>query len=391
MFTKPDSCPVCYAPWFEHEEKCLSCGSIAELFYERPLPAPDTVDREKIEKNIARMRKYLVDHENHGLARYTLGLSYTNLGLVPEGLIEIERAAQLLPEKVPISYEAAVLAAKEGDFSKGTLDQINRVVERKPDFKEGLYLKGVILSERGNSSAAAIAWQEAYRLDDNYVYAQMALKSFVREKESLLRNPRIASSIPKQGLPQNAVAYLRAVSSRKPVVPPRLGETSMAVLKPIWPNKADMMRKMYAKDLRQYEAKVHQRVKEIEALEEDVITLSELCIIADKTTDRLVKEDQSKLALAAAQADIALSLAERSAILDEEVQHYQRQGYTLVSRTETTAQLSTKHEFSCCLAVFLTFTFFGIIIYLLYYLTKTKEYLVFLEVDEWGRIHTTNS
>jgi tetratricopeptide (TPR) repeat protein len=396
MFTKPDSCPVCYAPWFEHEKKCLSCGSIAELFYERSMPDRDKVDIAKIEKNVSRVRKYLVDHENHGLARYTLGLSYANLGFLPEGLVEIKRAAQLLPEKVQISYEAVALAAKQGDFSQDSLDQIDRVIERKPDFKEALYLKGIILRESGKLPAAARAMQDAYKLDENYVHAQMELKSFIQEKESLLRDPRIASSIPRKGLPQNAVDYLHVITTAIPVPPPRLGKTSMTVLAAISGNKANLMRKMYSEDLRQYETAVDRRVKQTEALEEDFIALSELCIRATATGSRLARDDRRRAALrpmavASSEANYRLSIPERSAILDAEVQRYQKQGYMLVARTETTAQLSKKHEFDCCLAFFLVLIVIGIILYLLYYLVAKKEYLIFIEVDERGRIHRTSS
>lgn len=395
MFTKPNSCPVCFSPWKGHAVKCYSCGSIAELYYEHSLPDRTAVDEAKIEQNINRVRKYLVDHENHGLARYTLGLSYANLGFLPEALVEIGRSAQLLPEKIQISYEAVVLAAKQGDFSQNTLNQINRVIERKPDFIEALYLKGVILEENNKSIEAARAWQEAYKLDNNYTPAQIELQSFVHDKESQLHNPRIASSIPRHRVPKKAIDYLETITGVEPVKPPPLGSTSMALLAAISQDKAESMRRMYLDDLHRYEAEMRQRAMEIEALEKDVIALSELCIVADETVENIVKADYRRSRMAASKAvpggGRQLSLAERSSILDAEVQRYQKQGYTLVSRTETTAQLSKQHEFDCCLAFFLVLIVIGIILYLLYYLTAKKEHLVFLEVDEFGRVHRSNS
>ena len=108
MFTKANRCPVCFQIWEAVDGRCASCGSVAELYFEHTLPGRGEVDEEKLEKNISSVRAYLVDHENHGQARYTLGLSYVNIGLLSEGGVEIKRAAQLLPEKVQIAYEAVV-------------------------------------------------------------------------------------------------------------------------------------------------------------------------------------------------------------------------------------------------------------------------------------------
>ena len=81
----------------------------------------------------------------------------------------------------------------------------------------------------------------------------------------------------------------------------------------------------------------------------------------------------------------AKSLDERRAILQREINSYIRRGFRVVSQTDTTAQLVKPKHFSLFWAIILTFLIVGIILYLLYYLTKRDE-VVYLEVDEQGRM-----
>ncbi|HET6447303.1 MAG TPA: hypothetical protein VFI27_22300 [candidate division Zixibacteria bacterium] len=391
MFTKANSCPICFSAWEEVDGRCAVCGSVAELYYERTLPKRGEVDEEKLEKNIGSVRAYLVDHENHGQARYTLGLSYVNIGLLPEGLVEIKRAAQLLPEKVQIAYEAVAIAAKLGDFSEETLEQINRVIERKTEFKEALYLKGIILRELNRVITAVRSWQDAYKIDPNYKPAYQEIRRFIDENEKWLQNPAIFARLDESSLPKNARDYLDLEYSDDPIKPPLLGETSMKFLEDLWPEKAKVMRQMYADDLRQYEDLMDRRSLIQETLEADIIALSELCLGIYKARMQLKSAVATRTTATPTGSGRLLSIAERSRILDAEVKRYQKDGYSLVARTETTAQLSKEHEFSCCLAVILTFLIIGIILYLLYYLTAKKESLLFLEVNEYGQIKRTHS
>jgi hypothetical protein len=313
------------------------------------------------------------------------------MGLLPEGLTEIARAAQLLPEKVQVAYEAAVLAAKQGDFSDQVANQIDRIIERKPDFKEALYLRGVVQEQRNHIAAAVRSWQGAYVQDEDYQPPYDELCRFIDENRKLLRNRGIAATIDKFSLPKNAREYLDLISSGEPVRPPPLGETSMKLLEGIWPEKAEVMRQMYSEDLHAHRVLAQERSVQRGMLENDVVALSELCIAAVEAKKHLqtaaVRTSQASSSRSARQ----LTTAERSQILDAEVRRYQKQGYALVARTDTTAQLSKKHEFSCCLALILVFLIIGILLYLLYYLTAKKEYLVYLEVDEYGRIHRTSN
>ena len=87
----------------------------------------------------------------------------------------------------------------------------------------------------------------------------------------------------------------------------------------------------------------------------------------------------------------ALSLDERSAILDAEVMKYARRGYEVRSRTQTAAQLVRPKKFSFIWALlwFLVFGV-GILVYVLYYLGKSDQ-TVYLQVDERGKVVSPNT
>lgn len=77
---------------------------------------------------------------------------------------------------------------------------------------------------------------------------------------------------------------------------------------------------------------------------------------------------------------------ERSLILGQEIANYSRRGFRIVSRTDTTAQLSKPKEFSVLWATlwFLVFGI-GVLIYIFYYMAKTDE-IAYLEVGPDGTI-----
>jgi len=84
-----------------------------------------------------------------------------------------------------------------------------------------------------------------------------------------------------------------------------------------------------------------------------------------------------------------LTQTQRQQILDREIAKYTKRGFQVTSRTETTAQLRKPKKFSFLWA-FLWFLLFGIgiLVYLFYYWSK-KDEVVFVQVDEHGRVKRT--
>jgi len=85
--------------------------------------------------------------------------------------------------------------------------------------------------------------------------------------------------------------------------------------------------------------------------------------------------------------DITISIEERKEILEKEVGKYARQGWRIVSRTDTSVQLTRDKTASCLLALILAIFFIlPAILYLLLYRGSENLYL---EVDERGKITAT--
>lgn len=81
-----------------------------------------------------------------------------------------------------------------------------------------------------------------------------------------------------------------------------------------------------------------------------------------------------------------LSEAERSAILDAEIQRYVALGYRVASRTATAAQLIRPKTFSVAAAVIWTLVLIvGLLIYLFMYMAQSDE-TVYLTIDESGAV-----
>ncbi len=82
----------------------------------------------------------------------------------------------------------------------------------------------------------------------------------------------------------------------------------------------------------------------------------------------------------------AMMIQERTAILDKEISKYVKNGYRVVSRSDTTAQLVKPKKFSFIWAMlWLLVAGVGIFVYLIYYMAK-KDSTVYLEVDAQGKI-----
>lgn len=80
----------------------------------------------------------------------------------------------------------------------------------------------------------------------------------------------------------------------------------------------------------------------------------------------------------------------RRAALQNEIAAYSRNGYHIVSQTETTAQLLKPKQFGTIwFLAWLLLTFFGAFAYLAYHLAAKRESQVYLQVDEFGVVHHT--
>ena len=78
-----------------------------------------------------------------------------------------------------------------------------------------------------------------------------------------------------------------------------------------------------------------------------------------------------------------ISLEAQKNILQQAIESRVKQGYIVVSQTDTTAQLTKKKGFSCLL--FTILFILGIIPGIIYLLVR-KDKSIYITVDEYGRI-----
>ena len=84
----------------------------------------------------------------------------------------------------------------------------------------------------------------------------------------------------------------------------------------------------------------------------------------------------------------AVSVETRRAALQNEIGAYVRNGYHVVSQTDTTAQLIKPKQFGMIwFLAWLFLTFFGAFFYVLYHASIKKEGQAYLQVDELGVVH----
>lgn len=75
--------------------------------------------------------------------------------------------------------------------------------------------------------------------------------------------------------------------------------------------------------------------------------------------------------------------------LQKEIQRYVKQGYQVISQTSTSAQLVKPKKFSCLIAS-LSFLLVGIgLIFYLFWYASQKDQILYLQVDEGGRVKAT--
>ena len=385
MFIIPGKCPVCYSAWGENEI-CPACGGIAEIYFEREIPSQEKVDLARLQRVIDSARTRLIQFPNDGNAHYILGMAYIHIGLLTEGAEQINTAAGLFPEKIQIRYEAAVLATKLGANYEDSLAELNKILEREPQFKEAQYLRGVLLDNIGDKEAAIRAWQKTYLLDKYYKSPKQKLDEFISSERQYISSPTVLKLANIKKINNQTLRGLKELSSARPEPPPRMGKTSMQILEYIDVKTARRMKGLYAEDVTLYKDASKRREQDLRLLDDDLLSMADICLISYE----LRRKQAAKATLTEVAVDGALSIAERSEILEAEIEMYQKNGYRLVSQTDTTAQLYRPKQFSCCVAVILVLLVIGIFLYLIYYLIK-KDDSVFIVVDKYGKVKKTHS
>lgn len=271
------------------------------------------IDEQAVQGGIERARREIKADPNDGSAHYALGLAYLNLGLSDQGLQELQRAGELLPEQHRISYEVACVQAVADDTASA-LSSITWALQQAPEERSYHYLHEFLLAaaplERGDVWESVQYWVAAYRIAPEASPARDALQRFVAANEAKLHQPvanKLSGLTPAQ---QEALSLLngraKATTQRIPGAPgtPRpLGKTSMRLLRKYAPARADALEQMYTKRVAAHAAAVEQ----YEAQRQALTTQNDTAIAAHAERLRQMRDDLpllAELCASALQAEI---------------------------------------------------------------------------------------
>ena len=382
MHLEASRCPICNSSVPESVDCCTHCNCAILLHPSGEVPFLTNTNRDFVRSTIQQVRQSLLGQPEDGEARYRLGLCDYNLGLLDESIEQIQKAAELMPEKAEIRYELAVILCQKGN-PQDALGHLDKAIARDETLSSALVLRGLVHETQGSVGRAVADWQAAFRLGDT-IMGREHLEAFIRRHSST-----VSMYLDPKSVSGQLATYVRLLGTPDPVDPRPLGKMSMRILDAIWPAKADAMRSMYQARVAQFRQRLDDLVERREAMNEDVLGLSSLCVEAYHRMRQRAAEVQAQRQASTPRrtsSPPALSVDARRAILDRTIGGYSRHGYRVVSRADTAAQLIQPKKFSFWWALF-WFLFFGIgiLVYIFYYMAK-RDKMVYLEIDPRGQV-----
>ena len=369
--------------------RCTRCGCFTRVPAVTEAGAFQQIERHLVQGAIEETRQSLLDRPQNGPLHYRLSLCYYHLGLLDESADEMRRAVGLMPEKTECRYELALLEYRQKQ-NESALETVDKVLALDTENAEALTLRGVLRSHRGLWEQAVADWQRAYERGETT--SRKHLESYIGENAKLIPEHLDDSSVPA-GLAQ----YVRLLKEPKPIAPPEPPDVLLQVLDRVWPSESAAMRGRYHDRLAQFREALVEQAKQRKVMEDDIVGLSTLCVEAARRKGQHASEYDARSTQAARQARVLpasmestgseLSLDERRTILEKTIARYSRRGFRIENRTDTTAQLVKRKEFSC-LAASLWFLLFGIgiLVYIVFYYMGKKDTVIFVEVDPRGRV-----
>jgi tetratricopeptide (TPR) repeat protein len=322
MLIRPSICPICDSPIAENEERCPRCHSVVQFGLGRPDFSSETVVRSYVQEAIDRSRQQINANPRDGFAHYVLGLSYLNYGLMDQGINYLEQAAALLPEKDIIQFELAVIYYFQRNYS-AAIDKISQAQKLAPQNRYYQYyrsfLSGVQAEARGQLRAAVSTWNAAYQQEPSLQPAADALSHFISLHQAKLHLPIVKSL---RGLSQQDMENLAVLNTdpatlgpklpRAPRAPGELGKLSMALLRKVSTDRAQVLEKMHAERLAahqtaseiyqtQYESTAKEREavlsswrQQEQAIRNDLPEMARLCLAVFEEEERRRLEEERR-------------------------------------------------------------------------------------------------
>lgn len=266
MLINPPACPICGNEVNQNSVRCPSCRCTVQFTPDPPTFSRGEIVESLVQPIIDRHRAQLATNQHDGIAHYILGLCYLNYALRDQGIAELQRAADLLPEKHAILFELAVLLGTSGTYARA-VEQLAIALQMAPERRDYQflhhYLHGAAAQAGHQVRTAVTSWTAAYQLAPEYGPAVRALTEFIAAHQAKLTQP-IARAV--KSLESADLEGLRILNSdpavqqtklpqapRKPGDP---GKISMSLLRKLAPARAVAIEHMHSERVMAFEAAV---------------------------------------------------------------------------------------------------------------------------------------
>ena len=341
MLLQETVCPICEAALTMGDARCVQCRCIVQFRPERYAFARSTVDEALVQWGIDRSRATLTATADDGAAHHVLGVCYVNLTLFDQGIDELRKAAQLLPERQYLRFELAVVLKSAGRLDAAR-EQAALALRAAPEARDYRYLDhfllGAAANERGELRAAITQWLAAYDVDPTLPLAADVLGQFVTSQAVKLTNP-IAHTL--TGLSERDTTALRLLNStpngqrdqgqRAPRKPGELGRWSLGVLRKLSSARAAAVEQLHAEHLAAYRQRLEEFTAardvadaqlatarqewevQVRGIRNDLPTMARLCLA-------VAEEQQRQAALAEQQRQAALAKQQQAAAIPQQRQ-----------------------------------------------------------------------
>ncbi len=263
LIIRPLACPICQGAVAAAAVQCPRCQCVVQFTIQPPTFARSNLVETLVQPVLGASRARVATTPQDGLAQYILGLCYLNYELLDQGLMALQQAAVLLPERHRIRFEVAILQSVTGQFPLA-LEQITlaqNMVPNDADYQYlTFYLRGMAAQAGHEVRSAVTSLGSAYQLAPHGALAAAALTQFIDAHAAKLSQP-IARTLP--GLAPSDTENLRVLTSdpalqkeahpKAPHKPGTLGSVSLGLLRKVSPARATAVEQIHHERMNAYQ------------------------------------------------------------------------------------------------------------------------------------------
>jgi tetratricopeptide (TPR) repeat protein len=177
-------------------------------------------------------------------------------------------------------YRESLMDAMKAGLDKGRVSAhgkqyVEAVLRLNPEDKQALVVRGQVYLQQSHWRQAVSDWSKAYQLDATYAPVREQLDQFIGKNIRVFLTPGLLDDRLKDDRTRH---YLKDIRRKSPPPPSPLGETSMSLLRSLWPEKAKRMEEMHEAKLEEYSRICEQIERAQEKTRQALIALAQMCV-----------------------------------------------------------------------------------------------------------------